>query len=107
MTGVENLFIYWPGKHNLGPGRQFQQICHQGTWTGCYRSSRPEVFFKKGIPRNLAKSTGKHLRQSVTCTLIVLFFYLYFNVTSFKKIAGKVNIRSIHFLSTFSFTDKQ
>ena len=23
MTGAENLFIYWPGKHNLGPGWQF------------------------------------------------------------------------------------
>ena len=43
MTGVKNFFIYWPGKHNLGPGRQFQQIyqpenppgaSHRGTWTG-------------------------------------------------------------------------
>ena len=23
---VENLFIHWPGRHNLGSGRQFQQI---------------------------------------------------------------------------------
>ena len=23
---VKNLFIYWPGRHNLGPGGQFQQI---------------------------------------------------------------------------------
>ena len=27
------------------------------------RSSRPEVFYKKGILRNFAKFTGKHLRQ--------------------------------------------
>ena len=26
MTGVENLFIYRPGRHNLGPGWQFQEI---------------------------------------------------------------------------------
>ena len=44
MTGVENLFIYWPGRHNLGPGKKFQQIygpgeppgaSHRDTWTGC------------------------------------------------------------------------
>ena len=28
------------------------------------RSSRPEVFFKKGVVRNFAKLTGKHLCQS-------------------------------------------
>ena len=28
-----------------------------------YRSSRPEVFYKKGALRNLAKFTGKHLCQ--------------------------------------------
>ena len=30
-----------------------------------YRSSRPEVFFKKGVLRNFAKFTGKHLRQGL------------------------------------------
>ena len=30
-----------------------------------YRSSRPEVFCKKGVLRNLTKSTGKHLCQSL------------------------------------------
>ena len=29
------------------------------------RSSRPEVFRKKGVLRNFAKFTGKHLRQSL------------------------------------------
>ena len=29
------------------------------------RSSRPEVFYKKGVPRNFAKFTGKHLCQSL------------------------------------------
>ena len=32
-----------------------------------FRSSRPEVFFKKGVLRNLPKLTGKHLCQ-------ILFF---------------------------------
>ena len=27
-------------------------------------SSRPEVFYKKGVLRNFTKSTGKHLCQS-------------------------------------------
>ena len=36
------------------------------------RSSRPKVFYKKGVLRNFAKFTGKHLRES-----------LYFN-----KVAG-------------------
>ena len=30
-----------------------------------YRSSRPEVFCKKGFLRNLVKFTGKHLCQSL------------------------------------------
>ena len=29
------------------------------------RSSRPEVFCKKGVLRNFAKLTGKHLYQSL------------------------------------------
>ena len=32
---------------------------------GKYRSSRPEVFYKKGVPRNFAKLTGKYLCQSL------------------------------------------
>ena len=30
-----------------------------------YRSSRPEVFCRKGVLRNFAKFTGKHLCQSL------------------------------------------
>ena len=30
-----------------------------------FRSSRPEVFCKKGILKEFAKSTGKHLCQSL------------------------------------------
>ena len=33
--------------------------------TSVVRSSRPEVFCKKGVLRNFAKFTGKHLRQSL------------------------------------------
>ena len=29
------------------------------------RSSRPEVFCKKSVPKNFAKFTGKHLCQSL------------------------------------------
>ena len=31
----------------------------------CYRSSCPEVFCKKGVLKNFAKFTGKHLCQSL------------------------------------------
>ena len=31
----------------------------------CYRGSRPEVFYKKGVPKNFAEFTGKHLCQSL------------------------------------------
>ena len=31
----------------------------------CFRSSRPEVFCKKGVLRNFAKFTGRHLCQSL------------------------------------------
>ena len=36
------------------------------TWKNSFhiRSSRPEVFFKKGILTNFANFTGKHLCQS-------------------------------------------
>ena len=33
--------------------------------SGTARSSRPEVFCKKGVLENVAKSTGKHLYQSL------------------------------------------
>ena len=36
MTGIENLLIYWPGRHNLETGRQFQQIYRPGMPPGCF-----------------------------------------------------------------------
>ena len=38
-------------------------VCH--IYVTSDRSSRPEVFCKKGVPRNFAKFTGKHLCQSL------------------------------------------
>ena len=34
------------------------------------RSSRPKVFCKKGVRRNLAKFTGKHLCQRLFCNKV-------------------------------------
>ena len=34
-------------------------------WIFIYKSSRPEVFYKKGVLRNSTKFTGKHLCQSL------------------------------------------
>ena len=36
-----------------------------------YRSSHPEVFFKKGVFRNFTKLTGKHLCQSLFFNKVV------------------------------------
>ena len=44
-----------------------------------YRSSRPEVFCEKGVLRNIAKFTGKHLYQS---------FYLNKVATLWKRDSG-------------------
>ena len=37
------------------------------TAEGNFRSSCPEVFSKKGVPKNYLKFTGKHLCQSLLC----------------------------------------
>ena len=43
----------------------FDSICKIKDLFGhLFRSSRPEVFFKKDVRRNFAKFTGKHLCQS-------------------------------------------
>ena len=34
-------------------------------YCSCFRSSRPEVFCKRGVLRNFAKFAGKHLCQSL------------------------------------------
>ena len=46
--------------------------CHTRYCLVCYRSSLPEVFYKKVVLRNFAKFTGKNLCQSL----------------SFNKVAG-------------------
>ena len=56
MYCVKIEFVYWK--------RSKVRISWQGGST-IIRSSRPEVFCKKFVLRNLAKFTGKHLRQSL------------------------------------------
>ena len=34
MIGVENIFIYWPERHNLPLGRRYQENYHPGTPPG-------------------------------------------------------------------------
>ena len=58
MTAVENFFIYKPGRHNLRPGRHFQQnyrdrgnqwgTSHRGIWIGC-KSVINAAFVKKVV----------------------------------------------------------
>ena len=42
-----------------------QQTNLQSVYISSFRSSRPEVFCKKGVLRNFAKFTGKHLLQAL------------------------------------------
>ena len=42
-----------------------RKIIYNFFWIYLGRSSRPEVFCKKGVLRNIAKLTGKHLCQSL------------------------------------------
>ena len=48
-------------KYFIKPG---SQLCQTYVKFKKNRSSRPEVFCKKGVRRNFAKFTGKHLCQS-------------------------------------------
>ena len=41
-----------------------------------FRSSRPEVFCKKGVLRNFTKVAGKHLCQSLFFNKVALQLYL-------------------------------
>ena len=44
----------------------FQNLSRMKSWREDFsKSSRPEVFCKKGVLRNFTKFTGKHLRQSL------------------------------------------
>ena len=40
------------------------------------QSSRPEVFGKKGILKNFAQFTGKHLRQSLFFNQVIMLIKL-------------------------------
>ena len=71
-----------------------------------FRSSRPEVFCKKGVPKNLTKFTGKHLSQSLFFnkeTLAQVFFCEFckiFKNTFFYKtrpVAASVSLKTIAF----------
>ena len=56
------------------------------------RSSRPEVFCKKGVLRNFAKFTGKHLCQSLFFskvpgeTWVVIVSFVSFELCEFFEI---------------------
>ena len=58
----------------------------------CFRSSRPEVFCKKGVLRNFAKFTGKHLCQS-----------LFFNKVTGLRAATLLKKRLWHRCFTMNF----
>ena len=49
------------------------------------RSSRPDVFCKKGVLRNLAKFTGKHLFQSLSFNKVEAVWILWISKNTFFK----------------------
>ena len=55
------LFIIWISYATL----IFCDILLDTLFVGVFRSSHPEVFYKKGVIKNLAKFTGKHLCWSI------------------------------------------
>ena len=55
---------------------------------GQLRSSPPEVFCKKGVLRNFAQFTGKHLCQSLFLSKVGGLRPAFFNVVSEAAITG-------------------
>ena len=58
-VSFSKVFILEPVKSSKSLRLNFYVVLHSAT-----RSSRSEMFFKIGIPKNFAKFTGKHLCQS-------------------------------------------
>ena len=56
------MVLNTPLSHKLNTYYYNKDVCKEAN---DYRSSRPEVFSKKGVLRNFAKFTGKHLCQSL------------------------------------------
>ena len=71
MTRVENLFIYWPRRHNLGPGRQIQQIHRSGKPPGC----------------NSAEHLGRVSSYKKEVTNFIAFIYIYIYIYIYTHMA--------------------
>ena len=59
---VPNMIPIWSQSHGLVLSQALWCVTHL---TILYRSSRPEVFCKKGVLEKATTFTGKHLRQSL------------------------------------------
>ena len=60
----------------IEPNERFCKFIKISSWTMC-RSSRLEVFFKKGVLKNFAKFTGKHLCQSLFFNIGIYYLNLF------------------------------
>ena len=81
MTGVENLFVYWPGSHNLGPGRQSQQILLTGDATGALGQG---VFVKRKCLLKWKFLLSNLLK--LTSFLWIRISYIIYQVSSLKYV---------------------
>ena len=73
-----------------------------------YRSSRPEVFYKKGVPSNFAKLTGKYLCQSLffkreTLTQVICCEFCEISKNTFLHRTALVAASESILILTFSF----
>ena len=82
MLNVYLSIVYYWKICNISRFRALLQIkfCWL-IWLKTYRSSCPEAFCKKGVLRNFAKFTGKHLCQSLFLNKVAGLW----DATSFKK----------------------
>ena len=63
------MVLNTPLSHNLSTYYYNTEVCKD---PNDYRGSRTEVFCKKGVLRNFAKFTGKHLYQSLQACNFIL-----------------------------------
>ena len=76
-----------------------------------FRSSRPEVFCKKGVLRDITKLTGRHLRQSLFFSKVAgqSFLRIWSQITE-EIVNGKLHFlcSAVMFVfSTFKLTSVQ
>ena len=102
MTGVENLFIYWPGRHNLDQGGNFSKFIgrgshrgesHRVTWAGCVIEQKEALLNKRSF-KMFARSNITDYMQYLY-VYMKLYVYFYCHYTYLNHITGH-QLEAIH-----------